>query len=105
MNRVPNIPDRAEMLEAVDNGHGQEQAIWNAIVGMAEIPEPKPLDPELAALVEKDLAAARERLIDDMKMLDANRDQAGASEMHLLTGQAVNAIDETADVLRRGLGS
>lgn len=105
MDPSPNIPNRAEALEAADNGKRQELAMWNAIVGVAQLPEPVPLDPKLGELVAKDLGQIRERLIDDMKMLDANRDQAGASEMHMIVGTAVNAIDEAAEVLRREVGS
>lgn len=102
---APNLPDRAEALEAVDNGHRQELAMWNAIVGFALMPEPKPLDPELARLVSSDLAISRERLIEAMKLLDANRDQEGAGEMYLRAGSAVDEIDEAAAVLARGLDS
>lgn len=102
---VPNVPDRAEALEAADHGHLQELAMWNAIVGFAATPEPLPLDPELARLVSSDLAISRERLIEAMKLLDANRDQEGASEMHLRAGTAVNEIDEAAAKLAEGLVS
>lgn len=100
-----NLPDRAEALEAADHGHRQELAMWNAIVGFATMPEPKPLDPELARLVSSDLGKSREKLIDAMKLLDANREQEGASDMHLLAGMAVNAIDEAAAKLRKSVGS
>jgi hypothetical protein len=100
-----NLPDRAEALEAADNGHIQELAVWNEIVGRAATPEPKPLDPELARLVGADLAKAREHLIEAMKLLDANRVQAGVSEIHLRTGTAVNEVDDTAELLRSGAPS
>jgi hypothetical protein len=101
----PNIPDRADALEAADNGHLQELAMWNEIVGFASIPALKPLDPELARLVGSDLSKAREHLIEAMKLLDANRDQAGVSEMYLRTGTAVNEVDVIADLLRSGVPS
>ena len=97
----PNIPDRAEALEAADNGRLQELAMWNAILGFAPSAEPAPLDPEMARLISVDLREMREQLIDAMKMLDANRDQAGAGELHARAGSLVNEIDEMAAVLRR----
>jgi hypothetical protein len=102
---VPNIPDRADALEAADNGHRQELAMWQAIHGFASLPESIPLDPELGRLVSSDLAKSREHLIDAMKLLDANRDQEGASEVHLRVGTAVNEIDASAGVLAKGMGS
>lgn len=99
-----NIPDRAEVLEAADHGHLQELAMWNAIVGFAQVPEPAPLHSELARLLSLDLREMRERLIDDMKMLDANRDQAGVAELHIRVGSLVDQIDEMAAVLRREIG-
>lgn len=102
---APNVPDRAEALEAVDNGHRQELAIWQEIIGLVAIPAPEPLDPELARLVGSDLAKAREHLIEAMKLLDANREQAGVSEMHLRTGTAVIEVDTIADLLRSGAPS
>jgi hypothetical protein len=50
-------------------------------------------------------ATARSYLIDAMKLLDANRDQEGVSEMHLRAGTAVNEIDASAGVLTKGMGS
>lgn len=99
-----NVVSLADAREAADDGHRDALAEWTCALAAKPAPR-QPLDPQLAALVARDLAAARERLIDDMKMLDANRDQAGASEMHLLAGTAVNAIDEAAEVLCREIGS
>lgn len=99
-----NVVSLADAREAADHGDGTALAEWTCAVAARPAPR-RPLDPQLAALVARDLAAARERLIDDMKMLDANRDQAGAGELHLIAGTAVNAIDEAAEVLSRELGS
>lgn len=101
----PNVPDRAEALEAADHGHRQELAMWQEIAGFASVPTREPLDPELARLVGSDLAKAREHLIEAMKLLDANREQIGVSEMHLRTGTAVNEVDTIADLLRSGAPS
>lgn len=102
-DNLPNEADRAEMR---DNGRASEAAMWDAVVALGPaLPESRPLDPELARIVGGDLADAREKLIDDMKMLDGNREQAGAAEAHIYAGLAVNAIDDAAEVLRREIGS
>jgi hypothetical protein len=80
-------------------------AMWQEIIGLAAIPTPEPLGPELARLVGSDLAKAREHLIEAMKLLDANRGQIGVAEMHLRTGTAVNEVDTIADLLRAGAPS
>lgn len=102
---APNLPDRAEALEALDHGHRQMLAVWNEIAALASIPEPKPLDPALAALLGKDIAPMREQVLQDMVMLDANLDQSGAAELHLLAATVCATLDEMAAVLRREIGS
>ncbi len=79
--------------------------MWNEIMGIAQIPEPEPLDPELARLLSSDLGSSRESLIEAMKLSDANREQKRMAELHLRAGQIVNEIDELADLLRRELES
>lgn len=101
----PNIPDRAEALEAADNGRRQELAMWTAIAAIGQRITPKPLDPELRRVLAADLAGMRELGIEAMKLSDANREQEGMSELHFRAGQLVNEIDEMAAVLRRETGS
>jgi hypothetical protein len=100
-----NLQPRAEALGAADNGHGQELAIWNAIQGLCSIPEPLPLDPALAALLAKDIGPMREQTLQNMVMLDANLDQAGCAELHMLSAAVSSALDEMAAVLRREVGA
>lgn len=94
-----NVPDRAEALEAADHGHGQELAMWNEVYGLGETIVLQPLDRELARLVAADLGPMRERLIQDMRMLDANLDQEGAAELHRRATAMVAEIDEMAKLL------
>lgn len=101
---MDQIPDRADALEAADNGRRQELAMWNEIVALGCLPELKALDPELARLASLDAAGIREKAIDSMKIADANRNQRGASELHLLFGEIATKVDEIADVLRREVG-
>ncbi len=92
---------RADALEAADNGHLQELAIWNEIAAIGTSLAPRPLDPELQRVLSLDLGAMREKGIEAMKLSDANRDQEGMAEMHVRAGQLVNEIDEMAALLRR----
>lgn len=79
--------------------------MWKEIMGIAQIPDPEPLDPELARLLSSDLGSSRESLIEAMKLSDANREQKRMAEVHLRAGQIVNEIDELADLLRQELES
>lgn len=100
-----NLPDRAEVLEAADHGRRLEPAMWTAVQGLAPATEVKPLDPALAALLVKDIAPMREQTLQDMVMLDANLDQSGAAELHMLAASVCATLDEMAAVLRREIGS
>jgi hypothetical protein len=98
---APNVPDRAEALEAADNGRRQELAMWNEIAAIGQRITPEPLDPELQRVLSMDLSRMRELGIEAMKLSDANREQEGMAEMHVRAGQLVNEIDEMAALLRR----
>ena len=98
---APNLPDRADALEAADNGHLQEMAMWREIAAIGEKVAPEPLDSELKRVLSIDLGRMREIGIEDMKLSDANREQEGMGELHVRAGQLVSAIDEMAALLRR----
>lgn len=62
---------------------------------------PRPLDPAIAALLAKDIGPMREQTLQNMVMLDANLDQAGVVELHMLAATVCATLDEMAAVLRR----
>ena len=90
---------RAEALEAADNGHLQELAMWKEIAAIGETVT-RPLDSELQRVLSMDLGRMRELGIEAMKLSDANREQEGMADMHVRAGQLVNEIDEMAALLR-----
>lgn len=96
--------ERARALEAADNGHGQEVAMWKEIaaIGEAIAPAPAvPLDPELRRCLESDCGSAREKLVEVSRLSDANREQEGMTELNMAASKALAAVDEAAEVLRR----
>jgi hypothetical protein len=96
--------DRAEALEAADNGHLQEVAMWKEIeaLGEAIAPAPSvPLDPELRRVLESDCGCAREKMVEASRLSDANREQEGMAELNMAASKALAAVDEAAEALRR----
>lgn len=97
-----NVVSLADAREAADYGDGNALAEWAC--ALAARPPLEDLDPELARLGSVDAAAIREKAIGAMKLFDANREQRGASELHLLFGELATKVDEIAAVLRREVG-
>lgn len=100
-----NIPDRAEAAELADNGVRLALAMERELMAIAASPEPKPLDLALAGLLAKDIGPMREQTLQNMVMLDANLDQAGVAELHMLSAMVCANLDEMAAVLRREISS
>lgn len=97
-----NVVSLADAREAADNGKGELLSMWAC--ALAARPPLEDLDPELARLGSIDAAAIREKAIGAMRLFDANREQQGASELHLLFGEVAAKVDEIAAVLRREVG-
>lgn len=96
------VPNRAELAELRDIGRGSEAAMWDEVLRIVPTVVLGPLDVELKRLIGEDLGPMRERLIEDMRMLDANLDQEGAAELHLRAAGMVAEIDEMAKLLAPG---
>lgn len=104
---MPAEPTLEELIAARERLDGGFRLAFPQLFDAAPLAsEPPPsLDPAIAALLAKDIAPMREQMLQDMVILDANREQSGAGELHLLAATVCATLDEMAAVLRREVGS
>lgn len=103
-------PHPGEIVEMVDNGRRLapvEHPPSELARYLARQPkkEPVPLEAESVERVALGLDVARDALMAAMARLDLDREQIGASDLHVRVGEIANEVDDLAAYLAERFGS